>query len=98
AQQARWTKGHAQCARKLLPQIWASNFPLWLKAAMSLQMCQFGFYLLAGASVIVSLTLMFMGVVYLKSVAMLGMIVTALGVSTSLFYLWQAQTILGREH
>ena len=39
AQQARWTKGHAQCARKLLPQIWASNFPLWQKTAMTLQMC-----------------------------------------------------------
>ena len=32
AQQARWTKGHAQCARKLLPQIWASDLPLWKKA------------------------------------------------------------------
>ena len=28
AQQARWTKGHAQCARKLLPMIWASAMPL----------------------------------------------------------------------
>lgn len=97
AQQARWTKGHAQCARKLLPQIWASRFPLWLKTAMTLQICQFSFYLLAGASAIISLTLMYMGVVYLESVATLGLIVTALGISTSLFYLWQGQTMLGRE-
>src|SRR6202012_2442265 len=25
AQQARWTKGHAQCARKLLPLVWSSD-------------------------------------------------------------------------
>ena len=97
AQQARWTKGHAQCARKLLPQIWSSNFPLRLKMAMTLQMCQFGFYLLAGASAVISLTLMYMDVVYLESVANLGLIVTALGISTSLFYLWQGQQTLGRE-
>ena len=47
AQQARWTKGHAQCARKLLPVIWTSDLPLWKKAAMTLQMCQFAFYTLA---------------------------------------------------
>ena len=97
AQQARWTKGHAQCARKLLPQIWASNFPLWQKTAMTLQMCQFGFYLLAGASAIISLALMAMDAVYLKSVGTLGLCVTALGISTSLFYLWQGQQMLGRE-
>src|SRR5471032_1295209 len=33
AQQARWTKGHAQVAHKLLPQVWASAMPLWKKAA-----------------------------------------------------------------
>src|SRR5690242_17165375 len=31
AQQARWTKGHAQVARKLLPQILASGLPWWKK-------------------------------------------------------------------
>jgi len=97
AQQARWTKGHAQCARKLLPMIWASNFPLQIKIAMSLQMCQFGFYLLAGASAVISLILMYMDVVYLDSVATLGLIVTALGISTSLFYLRLGQQMLGRD-
>lgn len=97
AQQARWTKGHAQCARKLLPQIWSSTFPMWLKVAMSLQMCQFGFYLLAGASAIISLALMAMDAVYLRSVGTLGLCVTALGISTSLFYLWQGQQMLGRD-
>ena len=54
AQQARWTKGHAQCARKLLPLVWASEMPLWKKAAMTLQMCQFAFYTLAFASAAIS--------------------------------------------
>jgi cellulose synthase/poly-beta-1,6-N-acetylglucosamine synthase-like glycosyltransferase len=58
AQQARWTKGHAQTARKLLPAIWASDMPLWKKWAMSLQMCQFAFYTLAFTSAVISLTLM----------------------------------------
>ena len=97
AQQARWTKGHAQCARKLLPQIWASNFPVWIKTAMTLQMCQFGFYLLAGVSAVISLVLMYMDAVYLDSVAMLGLFVTALGISTSLFYLRLGQQMLGRD-
>jgi cellulose synthase/poly-beta-1,6-N-acetylglucosamine synthase-like glycosyltransferase len=98
AQQARWTKGHAQCARKLLPQIWASDFSLSLKAAMTLQICQFGFYLLAGASAIISLVLMYMGAVYLQSVGALGLFVTALGIGASLFYLSLGQKMLGRQN
>ena len=47
AQQARWTKGHAQSARKLLPAIWAERRAAVEKAAMTLQMCQFAFYTLA---------------------------------------------------
>ena len=97
AQQARWTKGHAQCARKLLPQIWASDFSLSLKVAMTLQICQFGFYLLAGASATISLILMYMGVVYIQSVGALGLFVTALGIGASLFYLSLGQTMLGRQ-
>ncbi len=97
AQQARWTKGHAQVARKLLPEIWASRLPLWKKAAMSLQMCQFAFYTLAGCSAAISLTLMYMGVVYLEAVAHLGLGVTALGLTASVSYLTMGQAMLGRE-
>ncbi|MDE1939742.1 MAG: glycosyltransferase [Alphaproteobacteria bacterium] len=97
AQQARWTKGHAQCARKLLPVIWASDHPLWRKAAMSLQMCQFAFYTLAFISASISLTLMYMNVVYLKSVGMFGLTVTAFGLSSSLAYLYYGQYLLGRH-
>ncbi|HEY1836944.1 MAG TPA: glycosyltransferase family 2 protein [Rhizomicrobium sp.] len=95
-QQARWTKGHAQCARKLIPQIWASQFPLWKKAVMTLQICQFAFYTFAGLSAVISLTLMAMGIVYYPSVALLGLLVTILGLSASVGYLWTGQAMLGR--
>jgi cellulose synthase/poly-beta-1,6-N-acetylglucosamine synthase-like glycosyltransferase len=96
AQQARWTKGHAQVARKLLPEIWMSKLPVWKKAALSLQICQFAFYTLACASAAISLTLMWMGVVYLQSVAELGLAVTALGLIASVSYLYAGQAMLNR--
>ncbi|HEV2561538.1 MAG TPA: glycosyltransferase family 2 protein [Rhizomicrobium sp.] len=98
AQQARWTKGHAQVARKLLPDVWMSSFPLWKKALVMLQITQFCFYTLAFASAAISLTLMAMGVVYLKTVAGLGLIVTAIGLLASVSYLYMGQVMLGREY
>jgi len=97
AQQARWTKGHAQCAKKLLPLIWKSDMAVWKKAAVSFQVCQFGFYTLASISAAISLILMYMGVVYEESVAQLGLCVTALGLSASVSYLYLGQAVLGRE-
>jgi cellulose synthase/poly-beta-1,6-N-acetylglucosamine synthase-like glycosyltransferase len=97
AQQARWTKGHAQCARKLLPMVWASAMPIWKKAAMTLQMCQFAFYTLAFTSAAISLTLMYMGVVPNRAVAWLGLTVTLLGLASSLGYLYLGQRMLGRQ-
>jgi cellulose synthase/poly-beta-1,6-N-acetylglucosamine synthase-like glycosyltransferase len=97
AQQARWTKGHAQVARKLLPLIWTSAMPLWKKAAMTLQMCQFAFYMLAFASAAISLSLMGMGVVYYPGVTWLGLLVTALGIFSSIGYLYLGQRMLGRQ-
>src|SRR6185312_10197011 len=98
AQQARWTKGHAQCARKLLPTVWASAMPLWKKAVMTLQMCQFAFYTLAFMSAAISLTLMGMGIVYYPVVTTLGLTVTLVGLATSLGYLYLGQRMLGRHH
>jgi cellulose synthase/poly-beta-1,6-N-acetylglucosamine synthase-like glycosyltransferase len=97
AQQARWTKGHAQTARKLMPLIWASDVPLWKKSAMTLQMIQFAFYTLAFVSAVISLTLMYMGVVYIMSVSLLGLSVSALGLVASTGYLYLGQVMLGRE-
>jgi cellulose synthase/poly-beta-1,6-N-acetylglucosamine synthase-like glycosyltransferase len=98
AQQARWTKGHAQCARKLLPAIWSSVMPVWKKTAMTLQMCQFAFYTLAFTSAVISLTLMYMGVVYYPGVAWLGLVVTILGIFSSIGYLYLGQRMLSRQH
>ncbi|HEY5046836.1 MAG TPA: glycosyltransferase family 2 protein [Rhizomicrobium sp.] len=97
AQQARWTKGHAQVAAKLLGQIWSSKLSPWVKAAVTLQICQFTFYTLAAASVLISLTLMALGAVYLKPVTELGIGVSALGLTTSLTYLFVGQFMLGRS-
>ncbi|HEY1615375.1 MAG TPA: glycosyltransferase family 2 protein [Rhizomicrobium sp.] len=96
AQQARWTKGHAQVARKLLPQVWASALPVWKKLVMTMQVCQFAFYTLAALSASISLALMAMGVVYLQSVAELGIGVTVIGILGSFGYLYCGQLMLGR--
>ena len=98
AQQARWTKGHAQVARKLFPAIWASSEPFWKKAVLTLQISQFAFYTLAGASAVISLALMSMGAVYLTTVATLGSLVTVLGLGGSVGYLYTGQRKLEREY
>jgi cellulose synthase/poly-beta-1,6-N-acetylglucosamine synthase-like glycosyltransferase len=97
AQQARWTKGHAQVARKLLPVIWSCAMPLWKKAAMTLQMCQFSFYTLAFTSAAISLTLMGMALPYYPGVNWFGLLATALGIFSSIGYLYLGQRMLGRE-
>ena len=97
AQQARWTKGHAQCARKLLPPIWGSAMPLWQKLAMTAQMCQFAFYTLAFTSAAISLFMMTVGVKPYPAVAILGLVVTFLGLSCSIGYLWLGQRMLGHH-
>jgi len=97
AQQARWTKGHAQCARKLLPLVWASDKPWGVKLAMTGQMCQFAFYTLAFTSAVISLTMMSVGIKPYDIVADLGIGVTILGLACSIGYLWLGQRMLGRE-
>src|SRR5665213_1391018 len=97
AQQARWTKGHAQRARKLLPLVWASTQPLGVKLAMTGQMCQFAFYTLAFTSAAISLFMMTVGIKPYPAVAYLGVVVTFLGLSCSIFYLWLGQRMLSRE-
>lgn len=97
AQQARWTKGHAQVARKLLPAIWSnSSLPLWKRFLMSLQICQFAFYTLAAFSAVIGLVLMWMGVIYFPTVAALGSLVTGLGIVSSSSYLFTGQSHLNR--
>ncbi len=97
SQQARWTKGHAQCARKLVPLVWASALPVYLKLAMTAQMCQFAFYTLAFTSAAISLFMLSVGLPPYPAVAALGLIVTFLGLSCSIGYLWLGQRMLGHE-
>jgi cellulose synthase/poly-beta-1,6-N-acetylglucosamine synthase-like glycosyltransferase len=97
SQQARWTKGPAQCARKLLPRVWESTQPLWKKIAMTAQMCQFAFYILAFTSATISLFMMSVGIKPYFAVTVLGLVVTFMGLSCSLAYLWLGQRMLGRE-
>jgi cellulose synthase/poly-beta-1,6-N-acetylglucosamine synthase-like glycosyltransferase len=97
SQQARWTKGHAQCARKLLPMVWNSDLPVWKKTAMTLQMCQFAFYILAFTSATISLFMLSVGLPPYPVVAILGVVVTFLGLTCSIGYLWLGQRMLGRE-
>ena len=77
--------------------VWTSAMPLWKKAAMTLQMCQFAFYTLAFTSAAISLTLMYMGVQPYPGVALLGLIVTLLGLASSIGYLYLGQRMLGRQ-
>lgn len=97
SQQARWTKGPAQCARKLLPRVWDSAMPLWKKMAMTAQMCQFAFFILAFCSATISLFMMSMGIKPYPAVTILGLGVTFMGLSTSLAYLWLGQRMLQRH-
>ncbi len=97
AQQARWTKGHAQCAKKLLPVVWASNLPLPIKCAITLQMIQWMFYTLAFATTVIGLSLMSMGAANIQSIGTLGLFVTIFGFSSTVGYLWLGQKLLGRE-
>ena len=97
SQQARWTKGPAQCARKLLPRVWESTLPLWKKAAMTAQMCQFAFYILAFTSATISLFMMSVGIKPYPAVTILGLVVTFMGIAVSLSYLWLGQRMLGRH-
>jgi cellulose synthase/poly-beta-1,6-N-acetylglucosamine synthase-like glycosyltransferase len=96
AQQARWTRGHAQVARKLLPEIWTSDLSVWVKCILTLQICQFAFYTLAAASVLISLTLTALAAIYLKPVTELGLGVSVLGLLASLTYLYTGQAMLAR--
>jgi cellulose synthase/poly-beta-1,6-N-acetylglucosamine synthase-like glycosyltransferase len=98
AQQGRWTKGHAQVARKLLPQVWSSEMPLWKKAVMTLQMCQFAFYILAFASAAIGLGLIYVRADMLLGITALGLAASFFGLCASLGYLYLGQYMLGRQN
>lgn len=45
-QQHRWARGSMECAIRLLPQIWSSNFPLRLKIQSTFHLTGYGIHLL----------------------------------------------------
>lgn len=45
-QQHRWARGSLECARRLLPQVWASNFRLRVKLAATFHLTGYGVHLL----------------------------------------------------
>jgi hypothetical protein len=77
--------------------VWASDLRWQIKALLTMQVCQFSFYLLAGLTVAINLILIYMGAEYLQAVANLGLFVTGLGLAASMTYLWLGQRMLGRE-
>jgi hypothetical protein len=80
-----------------VPLVWGSDKPVGIKLAMTGQMCQFAFYTLAFTSAAISLFMMSLGIRPYPAVAALGLVVTFLGLSCSIFYLWLGQRMLGRE-
>ena len=46
SQQHRWTKGSVQTCKKILPRIWASDFPFWIKAEATVHLTSNFAYLL----------------------------------------------------
>jgi hypothetical protein len=77
--------------------VWNSTLPLWTKTAMTLQMCQFAFYSLAFTSAAISLFMLCVGLPPEPVVSFLGLVVTVVGLSCSIGYLWLGQRMLGRE-
>jgi cellulose synthase/poly-beta-1,6-N-acetylglucosamine synthase-like glycosyltransferase len=85
-QQFRWTKGFAQVARKLLPTIWRSAFPLRAKIALSLQLLQCLFYPLAALAICNTILFLSVGLDQPLVMQGLGIASTILGVvGTSVF-------------
>ena len=103
AWRARTTGALDQRPCPMRPQAGAAGveqriLPCWTKTAMTLQMCQFAFYTLAFTSAAISLFMMSVGLPPYPAVAILGLIVTFLGLSCSVGYLWLGQRMLCQEH
>ncbi len=90
-QQARWTKGFAQCTLKLAPTIWRSTWPGWHKLAVSLQMGQSLFFPLGLVCLLLSLPLLAAEAVLHPLLMMLGTVATLLGFAGTMGFLITGQ-------
>ena len=67
-QQYRWNKGGAQCAKKLLPAIWRSNFSFAHKFHATVQLCNSSVFVFVFLSSLCSVPMIFEQVQYKNSV------------------------------
>lgn len=92
-QQYRWTKGFAQCALKLLPRVWRARWPLWHKAAATLQVGQSLFFPLGLACLLLSLPLMTVDGPFRPALVALGLAATLFGLLGTIGFLIAGQRL-----
>jgi hypothetical protein len=96
AQQHRWNKGFAQCARKLIGPIWRSNFPWWRKLAATCHLGQCWFSPLAVVALGNALGSLLLQHRQPLALIVLGCLATGLGAGSVLAMTWLAQRQLRR--
>ena len=96
AQQHRWNKGFAQCARKLIGPIWRSHFPWWRKLAASCHLGQCCFSPLAVIALANALGSLLLAHDQPLVLILLGCLATGLGAGSVLAMTWLAQRRLRR--
>lgn len=78
AQQFRWTKGFVQCARKLLPRVWASSeLRWWQKPLVAIQMLQ-------PLAFLVGMCCTLLGLPYVAGAVVPGPVLTVVALTASL--------------
>jgi len=93
AQQRRWNKGFAQCARKLIGPIWRSDFPWWRKLAASCHLGQCCLWPVAVVALANAFGSLLLGHEQPVALIALGCATTGLGVGSVL-----AMTLLAQWH
>ena len=96
AQQHRWNKGFAQCARKLVGPIWRSDFPWWRKLAATCHLGQCCFSPLAMIALANALGSLLLGHQQPLALIILGCTATGLGAGSVLAMTWLARRQLRR--
>ena len=96
AQQHRWNKGFAQCARKLIGPIWRSHFPWWRKLAATCHLGQCCFSPLAVIALANALGSLLLAHEQPLVLILLGCLATALGAGSVFAMTWLAQSRLRR--
>jgi glycosyltransferase involved in cell wall biosynthesis len=96
AQQHRWNKGFAQCARKLIGPIWRSDFPWWRKLAATCHLGQCCFSPLAVIALANALLSLLVGYQQPLPLIILGCTATALGAGAVFAMTWLARRQLRR--